>query len=307
MRTEQIYYLSMIHKHSSINTAAESLNISPQALSLSMTALEDELGFAILQRTHSGSFLTSQGVELLSHGTVFLNALENMKNNRSLKFPALRNASLHLLSTSGAVETSFSSAISQFYLDYPKCKMQIERLNYSEIIEKLHTEADLGIIYHLTVNKVPITNFDNKNFEFIPLNSERYFCVAHSRFPIYNYKIVSLKTISNFPNIIYSPTLDVFEMLFKQYPSFHKNSIIVDDYAIYKQMIKNGAGLGIYAAADKNLFDSSSELRLIPIKEKIASSLGCLKRKNTNNSVYLDFIEYLCEYYQNTTNFKLKF
>ncbi|MBO5115618.1 MAG: LysR family transcriptional regulator, partial [Peptococcaceae bacterium] len=92
MRTEQIHYLKVINQYSSINTAAKMLNISPQALSLSMNSLEEELGFVILNRTRFGSFLTSQGTELLTHGQKFLDAVENMKQNRSIKHPALTHA-----------------------------------------------------------------------------------------------------------------------------------------------------------------------------------------------------------------------
>lgn len=305
MRTEQIYYLSMINKYSSINIAADALNLSPQALSLSMTKLEDELGFQVLVRTQFGSFLTMQGKELLSHGNTFLNAIENMKNNRSSKYPALQNASIHVLATDGAVETTLSSAISHLYIDYPKCKVQLERLKFSEIIEKLKTEADLGIIYHLLLDKTEITTIEKTLFEFHPFNTERYFCVAHPRFPVYNYKFVSLKTMSSFTTIFYAPTIEIFKTIFKRYPAVHKNSIIVDDFAIYKQMILNGAGLSMYATADKNLVENTEGLKLIPIKEKIISSLGGLTRKQKMTPENQAFLDYMSNYYQNISRNKI--
>lgn len=302
MRTEQIYYLDMINRYASINTAASELGISPQALSLSMKTLEDELGMPILMRTKSGSFLTTQGKELLSHGNTFLNAIENMKNNRPSKYSALQNGSIRLFATDGVIETVLSSAISQLYLDYPNFRVQTERMKFSEIINKLTSKEDcqegIGIVYHLYSNKTPITEIDTAKFVFHPFITEQYFVVAHSRFPICNYKRVSLKTVISYPNIFYAPTVDVFKLMFKQFPDFLKNSIIVDNYALYKQMILNGAGLGLYAASNANFIEIPPQIKLIPFKEKIISSLGCLTRKRKLSLQEQELIDYLKNYYQ---------
>ena len=53
MRVEQILYLNEIHKQMSLHKAAESLHLSPQALSLSMNTLEQELEMELLIRTKS--------------------------------------------------------------------------------------------------------------------------------------------------------------------------------------------------------------------------------------------------------------
>lgn len=300
MRTEQIYYLKMINQHSSINTAAKMLNISPQALSLSMQSLEEELGFPVLNRTRFGSFLTSQGVELLSHGQKFLDAVENMKQHRSIKHPALTHAALRLMVTNGAIETNFSSAIGQLYADYPSLKLQIERTKYSEIISHLADTTSLGIIYHLSINGMDITDLSKTPYEFIPFLSGRYYCVTTSKFPVYNYKTVSLKTMLSYPNILYAPTQDVMKALYRYVSPNDRNLIIVDDYAIYKQMILSGIGIGMLFLTDKHTPPASGALKLIPLKEKISSSLGCIKVKYRSlSSEQQDFITYMCDYYQN--------
>lgn len=86
--------------------------------------------------------------------------------------------------------------------------------------------------------------------------------------------------------------------MFKQFPDFLKNSIIVDNYALYKQMILNGAGLGLYAASNANFIEIPPQIKLIPFKEKIISSLGCLTRKRKLSLQEQELIDYLKNYYQ---------
>jgi len=301
MRTEQIHYLKVINQYSSINTAAKMLNISPQALSLSMNSLEEELGFVILNRTRFGSFLTSQGTELLTHGQKFLDAVENMKQNRSIKHPALTHATLHLMATNGAIETNFSTAIGQLYTEYPNIKLQIERTKYSDIIAHLVDKSSLGIIYHLSVNGIDITDLSKTPYEFIPFLTGKYYCVTTDKFPVYNYKSVSVKTMLSYPNILYAPTMDVMKALYRQINPNEKNLIVVDDYAIYKQMILSGIGIGMLFVPDKYAPPSSNQFKVIPLKEKVVSSLGCIKVKYRSLlSEQQDFINYMCDYYQNS-------
>ncbi len=300
MRTEQIYYLMVVNKHASINAAAEELKISPQALSLSMKTLEDELGMSLLNRTRSGSFLTEQGIQLLSHGMTFLDAIENMKNTRDAKYPALSNATIKLEVTNGALETSFSSAISQLYIDYPNCKLSTERLKYSDIIDRHSLKSSLGIVYLLSMNDTPINTFDDTTYEFISFMTGNYYCIAHPKFPVSNYKTVSLRTMSSYPNIIYAPAKDIIMKLFDTKNLNHKNYIIVDDYSVYKQMLLTGAGLGLYYASEKNISKVSSALNLIPLKEKVVSSIGCIKlKKRKLSTAEQEFVNYMCDYYQN--------
>ena len=59
MRTEQLLYLLEISKNPSLHIASEKLNMTPQALSASIRKLEEEVGFAVLERTTQGVTLTS--------------------------------------------------------------------------------------------------------------------------------------------------------------------------------------------------------------------------------------------------------
>ena len=64
MTTGQLDALLAVAEHGSMNKAAESIYISQPALKKRLDALEDELGFALLQRSANGSSLTEAGETL---------------------------------------------------------------------------------------------------------------------------------------------------------------------------------------------------------------------------------------------------
>lgn len=66
MRMEYLRYLLEISRHRSISTAAQALYLSQTSLSTTVRRIEDELGFHIFSRTHSGVEITAEGEEALA-------------------------------------------------------------------------------------------------------------------------------------------------------------------------------------------------------------------------------------------------
>lgn len=71
MKFRQLRYVVAVAREGSFTRAARHLNVSQSAISEQVRLLEDELGFAILTRT-------GQGVEVTSHGRVFLHQSERI-------------------------------------------------------------------------------------------------------------------------------------------------------------------------------------------------------------------------------------
>ncbi len=66
MRVEHLYYLLVIDAHHSISAAAKELYLSQTALSSIVSRLEEELGFAVFQRSREGVIPTARGKEALA-------------------------------------------------------------------------------------------------------------------------------------------------------------------------------------------------------------------------------------------------
>ena len=69
MTFAQLQYLLEVHKAGSISGAAKNLFVSQPSISLTLKALEDELGYPIFLRTRKGLVPTSQGATVIDHAT----------------------------------------------------------------------------------------------------------------------------------------------------------------------------------------------------------------------------------------------
>ena len=61
MDIQQLRYFIVVASYGKIQTAADALFVSRQAVSKALTQLEEELGYPLFYRAHSGVTLTLQG------------------------------------------------------------------------------------------------------------------------------------------------------------------------------------------------------------------------------------------------------
>lgn len=69
MTFAQLQYLLEIYQAGSVSQAAKNLLVSQPSISLTLKALEEELGYPIFLRTRKGLVPTSQGAEVIDHAT----------------------------------------------------------------------------------------------------------------------------------------------------------------------------------------------------------------------------------------------
>ena len=300
MRTEQILYLLEIDKTSSLHKASENLHISPQALSLSIRNLENEFQFQILNRSRTGVTLTQKGNQLLSIGNQFLEQLKALQQIPEKEYKHILKGSLEIMATNGVMETFLPAAISQLYLDYPKFHLSSQTMEFEQIIQAMpNAKTEIALIYQLTINGVSLTNLQNTNLFFESFLSGTYYCMVHKNSPIYHYKSISVKSIAKYPFIIYGPTKALVLKLINC-DETAPNIISVDNFVLYKQLSKDGAGLAMTMILDQS--DKPAvpvpNMKPIPIKENIRSTLGYIRKTNHSLSPKASaFIQYLSDFY----------
>ena len=280
MRTEQLLYLLEISKNPSLHIASEKLNMTPQALSASIRKLEEEVGFAVLERTTQGVTLTSDGRALLSAGKRFLSAVEKIQQKPAVhRQPALQG-NMTLLATAGTADTILAPVLSHMYIDHPKLRLDVKLIKYHDIIETLLTQPNgLGIVYQIYRNNQPVAPLDEALI-FEPFVKGRYYCAAHQRFAISRYKSASLRTLLDYPHVIYEPSASL---------------------ALFQQMISSGVGLGFAMIIDNTLppIVALPDTHLIAIKDNVTCRLGCLYRRDQPlDQRSRQFLDYLHDYYQ---------
>ena len=69
MTFAQLQYLLEIHRAGSVSQAAKNLFVSQPSISLTLKALEEELGYPIFLRTRKGLLPTPQGAAVIDHAT----------------------------------------------------------------------------------------------------------------------------------------------------------------------------------------------------------------------------------------------
>ena len=82
MTIEQLQYILEIAKFGSINKAALHLNMSQPNLSIAVKNLEQELGYAILERSKKGVTFTQDGSRMLSYAKNIFHELQSIENLR---------------------------------------------------------------------------------------------------------------------------------------------------------------------------------------------------------------------------------
>lgn len=79
MTLEQLAFISEVESMGTIVAAARKLYFSHTTVSRAISSLEDELGFAIFDRTRKGSTLTEKGAEAIRLARIVLENAENLR------------------------------------------------------------------------------------------------------------------------------------------------------------------------------------------------------------------------------------
>ena len=82
MHLEQLEYLIQISKHKSFAAVSPIVHLTPQALSLSIKRLEEELQTSLLTRSNKGIYLTVEGKELVELSSRFFRDLTRFQNKK---------------------------------------------------------------------------------------------------------------------------------------------------------------------------------------------------------------------------------
>lgn len=127
-----------IAKYSSINLAAEKLNISQSGTSYILKTLEKELGFPLFIRSRKGMELTSNGKLLLTPINNLMSQADNIKKLCN-EICGLDKGSIHIGSFSSIAASALPEIIDCFNADYPDIKIEVIEGDSSKIENDLNS------------------------------------------------------------------------------------------------------------------------------------------------------------------------
>lgn len=219
--------------------AAELLNLTPSAVSHSITQLETELGFPLFIRNRNGSELTPNGAQMLPFVREILNA-ENRLKQEVDSINGLLRGTLRIGAFSSASMTWLPTILQRFRQKYPTITVQLAQGSLNDIAERLRQgQLDLGFTA-LPVDKQLVT---------YPLINDELFTITPKDFVPSTANVVMEADIHDKTFILQEADYErAIKTTLDQY-NVTQNSLsyTIDDPSIIA-MVESGLGFGIMPA-----------------------------------------------------------
>lgn len=249
MTTEQLLYLIEIYTQGSMSKASDILHLSPQGLSMSMNALENELGVQLLKKTNKGSKLTEVGIQLVELSNRFLSDLHEIISDQKDKSDGLKKEKItgetDLYLPHAISESIFTVALSKLYKIYPHLKINTQNIEYSRIIPQvLNHQIPFAMYNRVFVNGEDILNDIPKELTFYPVLTTKYCCHVEKKHVLSDREIIAFKDIQSYPLIIpksFSFILTNLLNYFKVNPQI----IYADSVMMVNELLKENIGVAI--------------------------------------------------------------
>ncbi len=303
MHTDQIRYLAAIDEKHSLRKASQELHISPQALKLSLDALEREFGTTLFDRSRGGTYLNEKGRELLDLGAAFLKGIDALKVNYVNEgYQYLPRMKAVVYTTPGLANTLVAKAISELTVKFPQSEIDLETMPSSALISTVKAQKNvkslaIASVYRYNETVLPDLS-QHYGLEFKPIVKSAYYCSIPRDLNISRYNSISMSTILKHPILIYGPTEAIAMPLIKLFGEPERVRL-VKDFAVYYDLLQNDRE----SLAFSQFFGSHETLvphenrRLVPINENIEVQIGLLLNSKKEAPAEMgDLAQFMSEY-----------
>ena len=298
MRLEQLEYLIEIQKNTSLSAAAQKLHISSQALSKSISSLEDELGYALLKRTYKGVQLTEKADKVILATKHFLAELEAINDHPPAPLPVLKG---HYVfhSIQGEVNYFLLTLLATLSQDFPLLETNVLSHSSPEIEKLVQTqEIDFGMYCICSVNGTTLTAIP-ANLSFTPLLPCRLYALIPNKLPLTVYKSVSIKSLLPYPLIMQRTGNDETPALLSLVELFGKPKQVISkaSAALCHELVYAGIGIYLQITLHGQLpqIQDAKQVTILPIRDEIELTYGYL---TTNDGCLSSTSEIILRYIQ---------
>ncbi|MHA3065143.1 LysR family transcriptional regulator [Lacticaseibacillus saniviri] len=272
--------------------AASALNVTPSAVSHSVSQLERDLGFPLFIRNRTGVELTVDGKAVLPIVQAILNTEDQLYQVAdSIKGS---NSGRVRIGAFSSVSTNWLPAIiRRFRAQYPQVDVAVIQGGFNEIVEQVR----LGTI-DIGFSSLPVT--DQLIVE--PLISDPIYCVTPKDFEPQNGKTMTDADVSKRRFILQAVDYDrdTKRTLDRYQVSANSISYSIDDQSILS-MVESGLGFGILP--ELALQKLVGDVNVLPFTETFSRTLCLVLNPTTEKSPSVARMrtvihEYLAERYQ---------
>lgn len=272
-------------EYGSFSKTAEMLNFSQSGISRMVNDLEREWGVSLLERSHFGVSLTSDGLKLFPYAknvcSEYFKLEEQVKELNNIHSGFIR------IGTFSSIATHWlPNIIKEFQKDYPGIDYELLLGDYSEI-EKwiLEGRVDCGFVRLPTFPE----------FDTIFLERDELFVILPQNHPLAHKEKFPIKSLNDYPFMLLEKGSKAdISYVFEKYKISPKVHFITwDDYAIMS-MVESGLGISILPELIlKRVPYKITMLPLeIPAYREIGIAIRDKKRASLAVKKFLEYIKY---------------
>lgn len=290
MELLQLKYFKSVAEAGKLTAAAESLYISPPALSASISRLERELGVKLFDRTNKSISLNKQGEIFLYYVNHVLMTLESARLE-VVQSLAREGEHLSIAATSSNI---WLDLISAFTLEYPQITISHSSVSLPQI-----REGDLPVKYDFLL--AAEGDVQNGSLQSAELFDDQLAIMVHPGHPFASRNCVSLQEIIN--ETVFAPVAEqslrrMLDELLKM-ADITPKGFIECSYMVRRTMVLAGRGISISTVRSSKA-ESDPYLKYIPIENPSHCWKQILywhKKEKMSNAEIL-FRNFTIDYYQ---------
>ena len=245
----------------SFSAAANKLGYTQSGLTHMMNALEDELGFSILQRGYWGVKLTSGGERIIPRIRELVNCEDALMNEIELVKSYGDNV-IRVGAFSSLAGSILPAIVERFNAEFPTVTLNIQTGTVAELYGGLRDEK-FDICYGTKNNKY--------DFKWTSLMSDRYYAILPKEYPLSsdNFPIQQFNgTKFLMPGLGYDDDIGQVFNEYKVHPFV--TPTYVDDPAILS-MVEHNLGISMLSAL--TIADRHDAVRIVPISPFISRNI----------------------------------
>lgn len=275
MQIERLGYFLEVARAGSIKRASEKINISQQALSQSMAAMEQELGMVLLERGKKGVTLTAAGEKVQEAASEICFIYENLLRNLQKEESAEKQIAIGI---APYMESEYYMKVLNYVKrKYPNSKIQMVSAYDTEAAELLvQRNIDLAVVSI----KGDTDNFllAHPDLTFLELEKLQLFVLVNKKQKLAKQKKISFSQLENSRIVINEMNDYEEEFLTQGIENRDKLDLVMmkSDHVI-QGMVAEDLAIGIIGKRDKVFDEYKGRIRRVELDQnKNGGTVGIL-------------------------------
>lgn len=300
MRMEQMLYLLVISQSPSMSAASQKLHLTPQALSISIKHLEEELGIELLKRTNRGTTLTEKGWAFVRLTRTYLDGIDQLAADGAVQENSILTyqGAVPLYSNHGGANLFLPKLLSHFYQYAPQLESSIIAMPYYDAVEKVETaQIPYAFFDQFMAKGTPLISL--KTATFYPLFRYQLVCQVPDKFPIHQYATLTLESILRYPLIESTPFNNQALSFLQFLNGYAKPPKIfqVDRPSMVQELLASGIGIALSMMPPYHDIDRFhlKNVRAIPIVDDLEEYFGFIALSPVLPQPFQNLMDYIRE------------